>query len=451
MTGDGGPALVLGTFPAERGWTPPDQARLPAMPGMQPSQAVAGMDQLLAGVCRAEDVLLTRQAVHPALRDHLRSIGLGPRFHAALRPWDGVAEDGAADASTGELWLRRGDADSALPARPVALRPYAVDAWTGELARRLGLRPLPPELPVVREVNSKIFSTRLADELGVGYGGIPVASAAGFFAAADRLLAGGAVVVKEEHGVSGQGSLVISDPRRLERLRRHFEAQEGEGRRVAAVVEPLMPRRGDFSCHLEITPEGEFAVLGLQMTVNRGFNYSASRTMPADEQAALLDSSYGRVMEAVGRRLAHSGYHGFACVDSMRIEGDGIVPIVEINARMSMGLINHHLGAFFRAHGMGSLLTYLPVSSDRPVDVDRMMPALGDAGLLFTPSNPRGIVPLASGTLPVVRPADHDPDEPLRGRLYFAAGLRDGTAFDEVAAAVTRVLDGLGIRTPSMQ
>jgi hypothetical protein len=442
--GPDGPALVLGTFPAERAWAPADAASLPALPQLQPAYAVEEMDQLLAAVCRPGDVLLTRRALHPALRDYLAEAGVLPARSAALFGWDEAVDPAAAGASVARLALERlgPDPAAALPAAPVALRPYAVDAHTGELCRALGVPPL-PECEVARRANSKAFSTRLADELGVGYGGAAVASAAAFRAEAGRLLASGPVVVKQDFGVSGGGSHTISDERRLDRLHRHLAAEEEAGRAVSLVVEPLLPKLRDFSCHLEIGPAGDFRVLGLQGTVNRGFSYAASVAMPAAEREEVLGSGYGRTMEGVAAALHGLGYHGFACVDSMRLEGGGVVPVLEINARMSMGLVNHHLGARLAGWEGGTRLTHLPVACDAPLDVERVLSALDAAGLLVRPGAPRGIVPLGSATLPLAG----DGPGPLRGRLYVAAAADA----DGVLQEVSRVLGGIGVRTPGLE
>ena len=442
--GPAGPALVLGTFPAERAWAPVDAASLPALPQLQPSYAVEGMDQLLAAVCRPGDVLLTRRAFHPALRDYLSEAGVLPACSAGLFAWDEALDPAAAGASVARLALERlgPDPAAALPAAPRALRPYAVDAHTGELCRALGVPPL-PECGVAARANSKAFSTRLADELGVGYGGAAVGSAAAFREQAARLLASGPVVVKQEFGVSGGGSHVIPDERRLDRLHRHLAGEEEAGRAVSMVVEPLLPRLRDFSCHLEVGPAGECRILGLQGTLNRGFSYTASVAMPAAEREEVLDAGYARTMEGVAAALHGLGYHGFACVDSMRLESGGVVPVLEINARMSMGLVNHHLTARLAGWERGTRLTHLPVACDAPPDVERLLRGLDRAGLLFRPGEPRGIVPLGSATLPL----SGDGGGPFRGRLYVAAAA-DGEGVLHDAA---RVLAGMGVRTPGLE
>jgi hypothetical protein len=167
--------------------------------------------------------------------------------------------------------------------------------------------------------------------------------------------------------------------------------------------------------------------------------------MPAAEQEEVLGSGYGRTMEGVAAALHGLGYHGFACVDSMRLESGEVVPILEINARMSMGLVNHHLGARLAGAGWerGTRLTHLPVACDAPPDVERVLSALDGAGLLVRPGEPRGIVPLGSATLPL----RGDGAGPLRGRLYVAAAA-DG---DGVLREVSRVLGRIGVRTPVLE
>lgn len=445
----GDAALVLGTFPAERFWASPDHARLPAVAPLHPSRVLEGMDQLLAAVCRPGDTLLTRRAFHPALAEYLYRAGPLGCGHAALEAWDAGAPPVGDAAPVAETWLRRQAAGTA-PALPATLRrlcPYAVEPGTAALCDSLGLPPQPEHAVAVR-VNAKTFSTRLADELGVGYGGTAVATAGEFHAAAGRLLASGPLVAKLDHGVSGEGSAVISDGGRLARIHRHLAAEEDAGRTVSLVVEPLLERAGDFSCQLEITPGGACRILGLQATINRGFSYAGSAPFDDRERDALLGSGYGGVMEEVGRRLGAAGYHGFACVDSMRLASGVVVPLVEINARMSMGLVNLSLSERLSSPGGGTFLSYLPVSAAAPVDVPRLLGALEAEGALFGPGTPRGLVPLASATLPL----DHGPadaDGVFRGRFYFAAP--SARPLQESVARARSALEAAGVQTPGLR
>ncbi|MFD2876798.1 hypothetical protein ACFTAO_13755 [Paenibacillus rhizoplanae] len=59
-------------------------------------------------------------------------------------------------------------------------------------------------------------------------------------------------------------------------------------------------------------------------------------------------------MEEACKDLFETGYHGEVCIDSMLLASGELVPIVEINARKSMGLINHHINQYVRQYSLFS-------------------------------------------------------------------------------------------------
>jgi len=336
----------FGALDAEARWRE-GPAPLPAVPDSAAERIVAVMEEMLFALCAPGDALLTARPLLAAHRQHLEDAGW--RFQAF-----------SAD-------------DELHPLRGARAEPYAVTAEVLETCRRLELEAahLPP-VEVAREVGSKLFSNALAASLGLPGVAKVTRDAAGLASEAGALLGHGGCVVKDPLGVSGRGSMVIREEPELRRLvawlQRRAEPFE-------LLVQPLFRRAEDFSCHLDT--DGE--VVGLQVMENDGLRFGAVRSAPLALRESLERANYFEVMAQVSGALRQRGYRGPACVDSMRLADGSLVPLLEINARRSMGLINLAIAA--RA-GMPSRLSTRPVRLEREVGVEQVLEALDRAGVL---------------------------------------------------------------------
>src|SRR5262249_28876994 len=144
---------------------------------------------------------------------------------------------------------------------------------------------------------------------------------------------------------------------------------------IELLVQPLYDRAVDFSCHFEVTRDG-WRPVGVQVMENEGLAFAAVR--PATGELLELLDAKGQwgVMERVAGALAREGYRGQVCVDAMVLRDGRLVPLLEINARKSMGLINLRLQERARAYGLDSHLSTLNLSFQRAVTFDEVLGAL---------------------------------------------------------------------------
>lgn len=428
--------IHFGTPGAEAFWEEPSLARLPSLPAPLPDDAVAGMDELLLALCEPGDALVTLRPFDPAHATYLRDVGFTADLHACGP--EAVPPVCRALAAEGEFsWFR--DAASG-----AALGPWAVTPHTAVLRERLGTAAPLPGIEVVRRVNSKIWSTRLRDRLGLPNSGVIVERADELRAAAARL--GGPVVVKEAQGVSGSGLVAVASPERLERLATALRAQEAQGRRVSLVVEPLFERAFDCSAQLTVRDsDGRVTLDSIQAMHNRGFAYGASAPPEPALLAALDRAGYEAIVRAVGRELYAEGYSGPVCVDSLVTREGEVVPIVEINARQSMGRINGRLDARFCAWGRRSWLTGERVTAASPAGGAHLLAMLAERGLLWRPGVPGGVVPLGIRSLPHC--GDTGDGTSRAGRLWIAVPHERSEEVPPALASVRGVLGALGYRS----
>ena len=410
----------LGTFDAETFWRDPGLARLPALPDPAAGRMVAAMDELLFPGCQPGDVLLTRFPMDAALANYLEQIGF-------------VFEHNRTALDDGAMQPQASIFEIAQVAPPLMVHellagvnrvaPYAILPATEAFCRKYSLPFAGPALAAVVRANSKVYSHQMAVELGLKDYGCQVGNAAELIEQGRRYLTQGTLIIKDPFGVAGRGNLMLQSGTTLDRIGAHLAAQEKEGKRVSLVVEPFLMKRLDFSCQLRIEPDGRVHFLSLQQMHNQQLAYQGSSRLGAEQAAVVEQSGYFHKLEAVAARLYQDGYWGDLCIDSMWLQDGRVVPVVEINARKSMGLINHCLDQFFGPDRLRSSLGCLAVGYPGPLHFAGLLEKLEGTGLLFTRKRRRGVMPLSANTLTVNLNQTGQLRSPSRigkGRFYFS-------------------------------
>ncbi|MFF1421845.1 hypothetical protein [Streptomyces sp. NPDC058280] len=385
-------AVRFGTFDAEQHWRPTDLAELPRLAARGADPVVAGLDEMLFGLTSPDDLLITHNPLDPAQREALGAAGFTFR-HLAARA--GPAES-VEEALLRDTALRRSVAGQG------GLSPFAVLPATTKLAQEMkASHGLPPQETVVR-VNGKAWSSAVADRMGLPGAGQVVRSAKELESAVDAVLGepgDGIALVKDSYGVAGRGTLEIATPRALARLLRHLRAQEERGARIEFVVQDRYDRDQDFSAHLMINEDGSWHRLGLQRMSNNGYRHAASLPVPHRLEVELARREYGALLGAVAQELAAEGYFGPVGIDSMTLRDGSWVPVVEINARQSIGLLNLELDRRARTHGLRSHLWQDDVSVAPGTGIDALLTALAADGLLYTGGGRAGVLPLVGSAI----------------------------------------------------
>jgi hypothetical protein len=372
-------AAHVGTFDAERWWRPEELAELPAAPG---GVEADGMDELLAVCCEPGDLLVTRNPFDAGLREALAG--------------GGIVFDHQTVAAPARTPIERHVQDDALVAlaRHRDLRPYAVLPDTAALARRLGLGERLPPPDVVARVNSKSWSNQLVRRLALPGAGRVVRSVRELTAAVQ-----GVSVVKDPYGVSGRSMLEVRTPGVLAAIERVLGTQVSRGRRVELLVQPKFAKRTDFSGHLLITPDGGWERLGVQVMTNQGFRHTGSAPASAGFVQTLESGGYFDALAAVAGALAAAGYRGPAGVDSMVLADETIVPVLEVNARCSLGLLSLLLDRRVTGHGLRCHLEQLHLKVTPGQGVADLLAALRRFGRLYRDGAGPGILILNGSTL----------------------------------------------------
>jgi hypothetical protein len=195
-----------------------------------------------------------------------------------------------------------------------------------------------PELEIVMSVNSKLWSFALERELGVA---IPGSAVAATFEELAEAVAQASPhpqdkwVIKSAYGfaardrVLGRGPVIDQPQARW--ARRRFERGE------FLLFQPWLKVEREYGVVMELKEDGSSKIIGISDLQTNGAGTGTGYLLGRKVDAERL-----RQLEYVARKVAHqlrvAGYYGPVGVDALEHSG-GLLPLLEINARYTMGFI----------------------------------------------------------------------------------------------------------------
>jgi hypothetical protein len=183
-----------------------------------------------------------------------------------------------------------------------------------------------PPWEVVREVNSKEFSWKESPKL-------PNSALLKNTEEVEKWMRSfeGLKVLKSCFGVSGRGHLHLPSPRLTEFLQKEFSMA------LPVIGEPWLQRDLDFSTQWFIHPNQTIDFLGSTLCIsNAKGKYVENRV--GKIEIPFLDK-HCSVAQTLLQKMARKGFFGNIGIDAMIYEGGNLHPVVEINARKTMGWV----------------------------------------------------------------------------------------------------------------
>ncbi|MYU20916.1 hypothetical protein [Streptomyces sp. SID8352] len=424
----------LCNFEVERRWAR-SYTGLPAVRGSATTATVQRMEELGALLAEPGDHLLLDRPLDEGYRRYADALGLGT-------PTGLVTPAPAGDAGTAEAVSRSPellDRLRELARQGAWLMPMGVSDQEEHLARLTGLRLAVPPAAVHERVNSKIYSRRVTEELGLRtIPGHCCETVGELHRALDERFRDdpGPVVVKDAFGVSGRGLVVLDSRRKADRLLRMVDrraASSGDDR-LHVVVEAFLPKRADLNHQLTIDREGRVRQDFVKQAITAG-GVHLGHVSPAGLDAVQRDE-LAATAQALGGRLYEDGFTGIVGVDAL-LGADGLVyPVLEINARLNMSSYQGRVTELF-GPGQGiTLARHHTLRPAAPVAFEEVTEALGP--LLDPPLGRDGLVITCFGTVNAQAPAS--PGTPFEGRLYTMQFAADRAGLDALDRRVTEAL-----------
>lgn len=424
-TATAGASTLFGTFDAERFWQGTAVSALPETAARPTAAALASADELLITLSEPGDTVLCNREPTPGLLSRLAVYG--PCGTVLGVPGD-------ARENVEERIARKDPAMAATPGNRA--RPYAVIPSTAQAVKALGIIEPSPSPQAAATVNSKLWSNAFSLRHGLTGAAEVVRTRAELEAAVARI--DGPAVLKSAHGVAGRGSLLAHQHRVVTgigaRLDRAASADPDSD--ASLLVQPFFVRAADFSAHLDVAPSGTTTLVGLRGMTCNGLAFSSSDTL--DETVAQRlrsDPDYTSTLWQLGLELAEAGYFGPVSVDGLIARDGTLVPVLEVNARLSMGRVGLELDR--RVPGLCSSLGSFnaPVAEDAAYqDLDaRLDAAVRASGLAWEGGSRPGVVLLSGATLQFPT-----------GRVYWAAHAESPEKIEALVSTLRQVLTDAG-------
>lgn len=414
--------IIFGSFNAERFWRNQHHATLPSFNDEQANMIVEAMDEMQFVFSKDEDsLIITRFRMNNAHLQYLSDLGF---IFSNIGINDTLSigqEISTKDSTSSQLYEKFKEEDQfrVLKSEPVKLDPYAIVTDFPRLTDLFDTDAHFPNVEAVKKVNSKVFSTNISEELEKGSGGSIINSTTLLQQYGETMLKKSSILIKDPFGVSGSGNILIKKEVSLRSVIKHLYNQELLGKSIQFVLEPYLDKQIDFSCQAIIDQTGNLKIISFHIMHNDKFRFSGIEQADESFIRKIELSGYVRYIEKAAKRIFEAGYFGPVCIDSMILSNGDLIPIVEINARKSMGLINHALFTFItkmNKHLKCRMVT-LSFMSHYRLSFDRLLELLRQDGLLFVTGKTNAILPLSANTVDIN--SKLMTNGPFKGRLYY--------------------------------
>jgi hypothetical protein len=266
---------------------------------------------------------------------------LAPRLLWLARAGDALLVEAPPDEDFRAEARRRGVQLVAVGERATAGMRFEPWGWTEkavEMAERANARICAPPLAVVARVNSKLWSHALEVELDVA---LPGAAIARSFEELEDAVARGCPrpgdkwVVKSPYGFAARDRVLGRGPRLEEPAAKWARRRLLRGESL--IFQPWLEVVREYGVVMEISRAGAVNIQGFSDVCANGAGTATGYLLgrpPAPHRARQLEE----FAQVVGAALFGAGYFGPAGIDALEHAG-GLHPLLEINARRTMGFI----------------------------------------------------------------------------------------------------------------
>lgn len=391
--------IHIGNFNAEQEWENQKSAKLPSFTDKNANAIIDCMDELLFGFTENNDFLVTKKRFSNELKDYLKQIGFN---------FNPITIDTYLKDAKKEL----------MEIKNKNFFPYAVTDYTYSLFKKYRFTNVLPTVDSTRIVNSKEFSTNINTKYNYRpYKSFIVKSIAELDKAVNQLNQF-PIIIKEFYGVSGKGSLIINNKTNYNSIINYLKRQENKGFCINLIVELFYEKILDFSTHIKIDVKGNIDILSTEMMKNNKLVYEQSFSISKEFHENLESKHYFEQITQIGKELFIQGYYGYAGIDSMLLKSGELIPLIEINARESMGLLHYFLNLKIKTKDNTSILSYLNIGSNNIVTIENIIDLLEKNQLLYKWNKNYGIAIISANTINTNYNIKNE-EYIQKGRIYF--------------------------------
>ena len=391
--------LFIGSFNSEKIWRDSESAQLPSFVDDQIKNIIASMDEMQFVFCdHQDDLLVTKYPLDVAFKNYLNYLGFN-FINNKYSPENNSNNSDIIDIQDDILYSRNVKYFNKLISSDYNYCAYSILPSSNKFCTEFRLNTSLPDIHDVIKVNSKSYSSNLAKILFKNKSDYIINNTKMLEEAGNKLLRKSPFLIKDDYGVSGDSNILIKSEIVLQSIIRLFRKEEIKRKKINLILQPLLDKMIDFSSHLKITSDGDCILLSIQKMNNINFSFYSIQEADNEFIELLEKLDYFYAIESICKKLYKDGYFGYVCIDSMILKNGELVPLVEINARKSMGLINHFIDKFFQQFNKNGRLMFFSCGLNQNIEFKDILDSMEKEGILFNKQSLKGIFPLTSNTL----------------------------------------------------
>lgn len=328
---------------AESLWNENQPSILPQITNKGNARTVNRTEQICLLLAADGDIIIQREKPSDLLLYNLQRIGFGNPEIYVLENCGNEDEQ----CSISELILKNGklitklrNLNSQGPGNKVELAPYAITHFEEEISLKSGYRLIGAPTDITSWVNSKVNTRTLAEDLGLpvteGYICYTIEELKTAINSLRNSSGGDRIVVKEAYGASGKGLFIVDSEKAYQLLMTILDRKSNRGKAVELIVERWYDTLIDLNYQIYINESGCIHYIPPKRQINKVSVYVGSEFPITDELTDHQKEYYEECAMMIGHKLWQKDYYGFASIDSIITKEDKIIPIVEINGRLSL-------------------------------------------------------------------------------------------------------------------
>lgn len=212
------------------------------------------------------------------------------------------------------------------------LIPYAVTNEIEKIAEICNLKVIGACSNIARKINDKVFIREVSNKLCFpNIEGEIITTEEKLNYLCNHLDKNAKYVIKYPYGASGEGIFIIKNYNQIKAIqlflkRRHIG--------YPLILERWYESKRDINYQIYISSSGDIKLFSIKEQLTKGVIYYGSN-YPV-KLSTRISSEYINYAEKIGKYLFGLGYYGVLSIDSIIIQEDIVIPLVDVNARFSL-------------------------------------------------------------------------------------------------------------------
>lgn len=296
---------------------------------------IYGMEQILLMLAAPNDYVIFRHQPSTIVLDSIYSLG------KALPNILEVSEKDN-EKSISELIISDQDIISLMkittPDKETYLVPYAVTSFEEEIAKLTGAHLIGPKYNLACWINNKINARYIAKELNFQITkGCECHTYDELISGIEMLCSNEAdinIVLKDSYGSSGKGLFRIKSNEDIRLIEHQAKKKLKKNESFNVILEKWYDVKYNINYQVYITENNNSTLISAsyQTIVNGIYTGSRIDKRSKDELSIIIGSSF----KSISHYLYNIGYRGLCNIDSIILTDGTLIPIIDINGRLSL-------------------------------------------------------------------------------------------------------------------